>query len=140
MYLTKKPSSSFLYFYRMQTFQKNERLCGKITIDNLFTNGSSIKDSIFRLVWNTEEFDNDIIAKTLIVVPKKNIKNAANRNILKRRVREAFRIYKSCLYAKINSKKQQLAIAIIYQEQEILPYNVIEEKIKLILDRLSKEI
>jgi hypothetical protein len=44
------------------------------------------------------------------------------------------------LYAKINSKKQQLAIAIIYQEQEILPYNVIEEKIKLILDRLSKEI
>ena len=124
----------------MQTFQKNERLCGKITIDNLFTNGSSIKDSIFRLVWNTEEFDNDIIAKTLIVVPKKYIKNAANRNILKRRVREAFRIYKSSLYTKIKSKKQQLAIAIIYQEQEILPYNVIEEKIKLILDRLSKEI
>jgi len=124
----------------MQTFQKNERLCGKITIDNLFTNGSSIKDSIFRLVWNTEEFHNESIVQTLIVVPKKNIKNAANRNILKRRVREAFRIYKSCLYAKINSKKKQLAIAIIYQEQEILPYNVIEEKIKLILDRLSKEI
>ena len=91
-------------------------------------------------MWNTEEFHNEIIVQTLIVVPKKNIKNAANRNILKRRMREAFRIYKSCLYAKINSKKQQLAIAIIYQEQEILPYNVIEKKIKLILDRLSKEI
>ena len=124
----------------MQTFLKNERLCGKTTIDNLFTNGSSIKDSSFRLVWNTEEFDNDIVAQTLIVVSKKYIKNAANRNVLKRRMREAFRIYKSGLYTKIKSKKQQLAIAIIYQEQEMLPYKVIEDKIKLILGRLSEEI
>ena len=124
----------------MQTFTKNERLCGKTTIDNLFENGSSIKHSLFRLVWNTEEFDDDAIAKTLIVVPKKNIKNAASRNVLKRRIREAFRIYKSALYTKIKSKKQQLAIAIIYQEQEIFPYKVIEEEIKLILGRLNEEI
>ena len=124
----------------MQSFPKNERLCGKTTIDNLFANGSSIKGSFFRLVWNTEEFDNDIIAKTLIIVPKKYIKNAANRNVLKRRLRDAFRIYKSGLYTSIKSKNQQLAIAIIYQGQEILPYKVIEEKIKLILDRLSEEI
>ena len=82
----------------MQTFPKNERLCRKITIDNLFEDGCSIKDSIFRLVWNSEEFDNATIAQTLIVVPKKNIRNAANRNILKRRMRNAFRIYKSTLY------------------------------------------
>jgi ribonuclease P protein component len=124
----------------MQTFLKNERLCGKTTIDNLFENGSSIKDSLFRLVWNIEEFDNETIAQTLIVVPKKYIKNAANRNIVKRRIREAFRIYKSSLYTKIKSKKQQLAIAIIYQGQEIFPYKVIEEKIKLILGRLNEEI
>ena len=55
-------------------------------------------------------------------------------------MREAFRIYKSALYTKIKSKQQQLAIAIIYQEQEILPYKVIEEKIKLILDRLTDKI
>jgi len=124
----------------MQTFTKNERLCGKTTIDNLFENGSSIKYSIFRLVWNIEEFNNETIAQTLIVVPKKYIKNAANRNILKRRIREAFRIYKSSLYTKSKSKKQQLAIAIIYQGQEILSYKVIEEKIKLILERLSEKI
>jgi ribonuclease P protein component len=124
----------------MQTFLKNERLCGKTTIDNLFANGNSIKDSHFRLVWNTEEFDCEIIAQTLIVVPKKNIKNATNRNVLKRRIREAFRIYKPDLYTKIKSKKQQFAIAIVYQEQEILLYKVIEEKIKLILGRLNEEI
>ena len=124
----------------MQTFRKNERLCGETTIDNLFANGSSIKDSLFRLVWDADEFDNEAIAQTLIVVPKKNIKNAANRNILKRRMREAFRIYKSSLYTKIKSKNQHLAIAIIYQGKEILPYKEIEEKIKLILGRLSEEI
>ena len=124
----------------MQTFPKNERLCGKTTIDNLFANGRFIKDPFFRLVWSTEEFDNDTIAQTLIVVPKKYIKNAANRNIVKRRIREAFRIYKSSLYTKIKSKKQQLSIALIYHEQEIFPYKIIEEKIKLILGRLSEEI
>ena len=124
----------------MQTFQKNERLCSKTAIDNLFANGSYIKDSIFGLVWNIEEFDDDAIAKTLIVVPKKKIKNAANRNILKRRIREAFRIYKSDLYANIKRERPQLAIAIIYQEQELLSYKVIEEKIKLILERLSEKI
>jgi len=124
----------------MQTFQKNERLCGKTTIDNLFANGSSIKDPFFRLVWSAEEFDNDTIAQTLIVVPKKYIKNAANRNVLKRRIREAFRIYKSDLYTKIKNNNKKLVIAIIYQEQELLPYKVIEEKIKLILGRLSEEI
>ena len=87
----------------MQTFPKNERLCGKTTIDNLFEKGSSIKYYIFRLVWNTEELDSNTIAQTLMVVPKKNIKNAANRNVLKRRMREAFRIHKSGLYKKIKS-------------------------------------
>ena len=124
----------------MQTFLKNERLCGKTTIDNLFKNGNSIKYSIFRLVWKTEEFDNNTIAQTLIIVPKKNIKNAVNRNVLKRRIREAFCVYKSDLYTKIKNKQQQLAIAIIYQGQEILQYKVIDEKIKLILGRLSEEI
>ena len=51
------------------------------------------------------------------------------------------RIFPHIKYTKkIKSKKQQLAIVIIYQEQERLPYKVIEEKIKLILDRLSEEI
>ena len=124
----------------MQNFTKNERLCGKTTIDNLFENGRFIKDPLFRLVWITEDFDNETIAKTLIVVPKKNIKNAANRNVLKRRMREAFRLYKSGLYAKIKNKQQQLAIAIIYKQQELLSYKVIEDKIKLILGRLGEEI
>jgi len=55
----------------MQNFPKNERLYAKTTIDNLFENGSSIKDPIFRLVWSIEEFDNNTVAKTLIAVPKK---------------------------------------------------------------------
>jgi len=124
----------------MQNFPKNERLCGKNNIANLFSSGSSIKQSFLRLVWGSYKFNPQATAKIVFVVPKKNIKKAVNRNLLKRRMREAFYQHKSELYKIIKKKEEQLAIAIIYQSEELLSYKVIDEKIKLILHRLSEDI
>ena len=124
----------------MQNFPKNERLCKKTDIANLFLNGSSIKYSFLRLVWSSYDFNSESTVKIVFVVPKKNIKKAVNRNLLKRRMRHAFCQYKSELYEIIKKKEEQLAIAIIYQSEELLSYKVIDEKIKLILHRLSEEI
>ena len=40
----------------------------------------------------------------------------------------------------LQSKKLKLSIAIIFQSRKILPYKNVEEEIKLILERLSKEL
>ena len=123
----------------MQTFNKSERLNNKITINNLFEKGQSIVLSPFRLVW-TEHNSKYSIAQTLISVPKRNISLATKRNVIKRRMNEAFRLNKDKLYAKLNEKKKQINIVIIYQKQEIQTYNIIEQKINLLLSRLIEEL
>ncbi len=124
----------------MQTFPKIERLCNKNAISNLFANGSSITEQPFRLIWEIHDNPKLTRAQTLIVVPKRNLKLATDRNKVKRRTKEAFRLNKEQLYDRLNVKNQYVNIAIVYQKQEILSYTLIEEKIKLILSRLTEEI
>ena len=122
----------------MQNFPKNERLCGKKNIDNLFYRGSSISNTQIKIIW--DEQYSDITLKTLIVVPKKNIKKAVDRNMLKRRIREVFRVFNSSLKEEIKKKNKKLVIAIIYRSNEILSHKMIKQKISLILIRLIKTI
>ena len=54
-------------------------------------------------------------------------------------MKDAYRLHKIELEKILKVNKLQLSIAIIYQKEKILPYKTVEEEIKLILDRLSKE-
>ena len=120
----------------MHTFNKSERLNNKSEIDNLFEKGQSVVLNPFRLVWIENNDSKYSIAQTLISVPKRNISLATKRNVLKRRINEAFRLNKEKLYAKLNESNKQINIAIIYQKQEIQTYKIIEQKINLLLSRL----
>ena len=123
----------------MYTFNKTERLNNKVAINNLFKKGESIVLSPFRLLW-IENNSKHSITQTLISVPKRNIILAIKRNVIKRRMNEAFRLNKEKLYAKLNEKNKQINIAIIYQKQEIQTYKIIEQKINLLLSRLIEEL
>ena len=82
----------------------------------------------------------DVFLKALIVVPKKRVRLASDRNVIKRRVKEAYRLQKSELEKYLKSNNHQLNLAIIYQKHEILDYKLIEVKIKLLLSRLKEEL
>ncbi|MDC3395071.1 ribonuclease P protein component [Flavobacteriales bacterium] len=124
----------------MFKFPKKQKLCNETAIKKMFSNGKSFVVEPIRLVWKVEENTDKEAIKSIIVVPKKKLNLASTRSIVRRRMKEAYRLNKIELEASLNSKNIQLNIAVIYQVEEILPYKVIEEKIKLILGRLSEEI
>ena len=72
-------------------------------------------------------------------MPKKKIKLACTRNLLKRRIREVIRKKKEKYFLKLKDKKKQVKIAFIYNSEKVITYKDIEEKINLILLRLLKK-
>jgi ribonuclease P protein component len=124
----------------MFKFPKKQKLCSETVIKEMFSNGKSFTTSAVRLVWKEDNNQDEAAVKSIIVVPKKKIRLAVKRNIIRRRMKEAYRLHKIELENMLKDRKLQLSIAMIYQKEKILPYKTMEEEIKLILERLSKEI
>jgi len=122
----------------MFQFPKKQKLCSEKAIERLFFKGKSILEEPFLAIWNFEENEQHVFIRSLIVVSKKKINKANQRNILKRRIREVYRLQKQELEFLLESKKKQLNLAIIYQKEEICDYKYLEKKINLLLRRLIK--
>ena len=124
----------------MFEFPKKQKLCSETIIKGMFSNGKSFTTSAVRLVWKEDNNEDEVTVKSIIVVPKKKIRLAVKRNVIRRRMKEAYRLHKIELENMLKDKKLQLSIAMIYQKDKILPYETVEEEIKFILERLIKEI
>lgn len=68
----------------------------------------------------------------MISVPKKTFKKATDRNLLKRRIREAYRLNKFAIAA-----SQKLLIAYIYTAKEILTFAQIQERLVKTFNRFD---
>lgn len=124
----------------MFQFPKKQKLCSDKEIEKLFENGNSIAETPLKVIWLTQKKSDNSSVKLLIVVSKKRLKLAVERNVIKRRIKESYRLQKNKLEAFLKSHKQQLNLAIIYQNNKILDYNTIDLKINLLLSRLIKQI
>jgi len=124
----------------MFEFSKKQKLCNETVIKELFFKGKSFTTSSIRLVWEKVNNEDEVAVKSIIVVPKKRIRLAVKRNIIRRRMIESYRLHKIEFENILKGMNLQLNIAIIYQKEKILPYKVVEQEIKLILERLRKEL
>lgn len=120
------------------TFKKEERLCHKTLIAELYHSGSSFLCYPFRVVWMPVTVALPAPAQVLIAVPKKRYKHAVDRNLIKRRIREVYRLQKGQhLYAGLSAAHQQLVFSVNYIGKEITDYQFMHKKMLKLLMQLN---
>jgi ribonuclease P protein component len=125
-----KPASS-------QKLPKHERLNSKKTIEELFQKGSSAFLYPFRIHYLPAAEPGAIsYPQVLFSVSKRNFKRAVDRNLLKRRIREAYRKNKSTLITILPEGQPIACVAIVYIAKEKISFEIIEKKLILVWRRL----
>lgn len=122
-----------------QTFTKQERLTDKRILNRLFTKGKSILIPPFRLLWIPLESKTKYPVQVVISVPKRLHAKAAQRNLIKRRIKEAYRKNKHLVYEFLEKRNLPIALMIIYTSGEKHSYRKVEEKMILSLQKLMRE-
>jgi len=122
---------------KKQGFTKNERLCSLKLIEGLFNDGKVVFNYPFRIIWKQHTLETGFPAQVAITVPKRNFRKAVHRNLLKRRIREAFRKQKELLYAPLSARGVTIIFMIQYTGKEMLEYNPIEEATAGALHKLA---
>lgn len=116
---------------------KAERLCGG-AVDALFLRNKSGIVAPYRYVFKKRSAtpEDGAAVSVLFVVPKRNIKRAVGRNLLKRRTREAYRLAKHPLVEAAEAKGLHIDIGLIYNTKEVLDYKVISDAVEEILAKI----
>ena len=96
------------------SFHKTERLCSKKIIDKLFIEGKTIFVYPVKIVYLETSLSSKFPVQAVFTVGKRNFKRAVQRNLIKRRMREAYRLNKHKFYHEIGEK--QVAVFYLYSE------------------------
>ncbi len=125
----------------MKTFTKEERLCSKRSLDLLFKNGSSFLLYPYRVSYLFVPDDTQVPVQVVINVSKRRYKKAVDRNLIKRRTREAYRHQKQEeLYAFLNKPEHKLLLSLQFVGKQKYDFSFLEKKLLGVLKKLRSKL
>jgi len=119
-------------------FRKEERLSQKKIIQKLFQEGIKVHCYPYKIFILKVEKSLTGRFQILITVPKKQFKRAVDRNLIKRRIREAYRLNKYILTDVELKPDMQIAIAFVYSPAEIHDHGFMQVKMIESLNRIKE--
>lgn len=134
-----------------QTLTRAERLRSLKVIRRLFEEGRSGFVYPFRYLWLAAEDEGateiveasttEVVSggvEVLFSVPKRFLKRANKRNLVRRRAKEAYRLGKGEIVAAAGKRK--VRIALVYSTKKIHEYRTISNAIERILGEISRNL
>ena len=139
---------------RPLTLPKSARLHHSSLTGALFAEGKSLYEFPLRLSWRAlteEELRANFrlavppgIGRTqvLVSVPKKKRRKAVDRVLMRRRIREAYRLCRPLLDEALAARPdvRTLSIGFVWLHNENVPYQVVEERMRSLLGRLARKL
>ncbi len=122
------------------TLSKNERLCSDKLMEKLFAEGNVVNAFPYRIVWMPLPDSFEDIIKVAFTVSKKKFASAVDRNLIKRRSREAFRVTKPHLLLELKDSNHKLALIYIYTNSKIIEYPKIKTAIDSSIEKILANI
>ena len=122
------------------TFKKDERLKSRKQIEHLFNDGQRFSVSLFRIFYSLQNNPASInqSLQAGFGASSRNFKTAVDRNRIKRLIKEAWRLQKNSLHDHLHEEKKKLSVFILYMGKDIPEYELVFEKIGIIINRLIK--
>jgi ribonuclease P protein component len=112
-------------------------------IDALFARGRRVTAMPVRCAWRVlapEEQCEGAEVQVLFSVPKKFFKRANKRNLLRRRMKECYRVSKHSLVEQASTRGVRVHIALIYSTKDIADYNTINDAVNRILEQIRERL
>lgn len=136
------------------TLRKDEKLRHKTLVDGAFESGTTIYEYPLRLTYRI--LDKDALdgsfrngvpqgigeLQMLITVPKKKLRHAVDRVRMRRLIREAYRLNRLELKEEVRLEEsvRTISMAFIYMHGEKTDYDLIERKMKKLLEKVRLEV
>lgn len=107
-------------------------------IGQLFNKGNSFVCFPFKVSWMSE--CKDSVLQAGVGVSNRHFKKATHRNRIKRLMRESYRLQKNPLQDYLGETSKQLSIFVLYVGKELPAYEIVYDKMGVILKRLLKSV
>ncbi|MBQ9400286.1 MAG: ribonuclease P protein component [Bacteroidales bacterium] len=116
------------------TLSKEQIVRGKTSIDRLVSGGRWITGSRIKCCYLHP--GGAEVSRILVSVPKKFFKRAVKRNLLKRRMRESYRLQKSLLAG----CEGCLDLMFVYNSAECASFDEIKEDVRMIMEGIAEKL
>jgi len=122
------------------SYNKFEKLKSRKQIELLFAQGKSISSFPVKVFYLRVEHTPEHPVQVGVGVSARNFKKAVDRNTIKRRMREAYRLHKLPLHDHLITNQKSVAVFILWIDKQLATTEVLQDLMPTVVEKLIKQL
>lgn len=122
------------------SYNKFEKLKSRKQIELLFAKGKSISAFPVKVFYLPVDHTPVHPVQVGVGVSARNFKKAVDRNTIKRRMREAYRLHKLPLHEHLVAQQKSVAVFILWIDKQMPTTSVLQDLMPAVIEKLIKQL